>query len=340
MAIDFPNSPTIGDEFTGGGFTWTWTGSAWEKLSASAALDSTRLFVRVPTANTYYRASVSGLSMGPAVRIKAFAQDMNSTPIAEVKVQNGGTVLSFLATKDGFSSDTYNYSEISGIFPTDATDVYVSMSVAGFITIENIAAAPEATTSTVTTYLTSQNITVSVPSGFALIGGGGGGGTAPPGFNNRGGGGSGYTAGGTLQPGTYSLVIGTGGAAGQTGGSTTLNGVTALGGQGSNSFAGGAGGSGGGQGQDLGGILGNKGNGNSGGAGSGIVPGGFVSGLSLVQAPLSSGGGLYGGGAGGRTYFGGGSANGRGGGGGGGGSSNDTSGGGTGGAGVAYVWSL
>lgn len=34
MALNFPNSPTVGDEFTGGGFTWTWTGSAWEKVAA------------------------------------------------------------------------------------------------------------------------------------------------------------------------------------------------------------------------------------------------------------------------------------------------------------------
>jgi len=37
MALDFPNSPTIGDEFTGGGFTWVWTGSSWDKVMASVA---------------------------------------------------------------------------------------------------------------------------------------------------------------------------------------------------------------------------------------------------------------------------------------------------------------
>ena len=37
MAINFPDSPTIGDEFTGGGFTWTWNGSSWEKVVASSA---------------------------------------------------------------------------------------------------------------------------------------------------------------------------------------------------------------------------------------------------------------------------------------------------------------
>jgi hypothetical protein len=35
MALNFPNSPTIGDEFTGGGFTWVWTGDSWDKVMAA-----------------------------------------------------------------------------------------------------------------------------------------------------------------------------------------------------------------------------------------------------------------------------------------------------------------
>lgn len=34
MALTFPASPTIGDEFVGGGFTWIWTGVSWDKVSA------------------------------------------------------------------------------------------------------------------------------------------------------------------------------------------------------------------------------------------------------------------------------------------------------------------
>jgi hypothetical protein len=37
MALDFPDSPAIGDEFTGGGFTWVWTGDSWDKVMASVA---------------------------------------------------------------------------------------------------------------------------------------------------------------------------------------------------------------------------------------------------------------------------------------------------------------
>jgi hypothetical protein len=31
-AIDFPNSPTVGQLFTVGDVTWEWTGSVWEGL--------------------------------------------------------------------------------------------------------------------------------------------------------------------------------------------------------------------------------------------------------------------------------------------------------------------
>ena len=40
MAIDFPNSPTIGDSFTVGNRTWIWDGTAWE-LSIVSAIPNT-----------------------------------------------------------------------------------------------------------------------------------------------------------------------------------------------------------------------------------------------------------------------------------------------------------
>lgn len=36
MAIVFPINPVIGQELSGGGFTWIWSGSAWEKVAASS----------------------------------------------------------------------------------------------------------------------------------------------------------------------------------------------------------------------------------------------------------------------------------------------------------------
>lgn len=36
MALDFPINPTIGDEYSAGGFTWTWSGSSWDKIASAA----------------------------------------------------------------------------------------------------------------------------------------------------------------------------------------------------------------------------------------------------------------------------------------------------------------
>jgi hypothetical protein len=34
-AIDFPNSPTVGQLFTVGDITWEWTGSVWQGLGTA-----------------------------------------------------------------------------------------------------------------------------------------------------------------------------------------------------------------------------------------------------------------------------------------------------------------
>lgn len=36
MALDFPANPTIGNEYSAGGFTWTWSGSSWDKVASAA----------------------------------------------------------------------------------------------------------------------------------------------------------------------------------------------------------------------------------------------------------------------------------------------------------------
>jgi hypothetical protein len=36
VAIVFPTSPSIGQELSGGGFTWIWSGSAWEKVASAS----------------------------------------------------------------------------------------------------------------------------------------------------------------------------------------------------------------------------------------------------------------------------------------------------------------
>lgn len=55
MALNFPDLPEVGDEFTGGGFTWVWTGTTWDKLQASAGGGSGGFYVNViSTDNTTY----------------------------------------------------------------------------------------------------------------------------------------------------------------------------------------------------------------------------------------------------------------------------------------------
>ena len=36
MAINFPDSPSLNDEYTAGGRTWVWNGSSWDSLPTSA----------------------------------------------------------------------------------------------------------------------------------------------------------------------------------------------------------------------------------------------------------------------------------------------------------------
>jgi hypothetical protein len=39
-AIDFPNSPTVGQLFTVGNTTWEWTGTVWKGLTGSVTISS------------------------------------------------------------------------------------------------------------------------------------------------------------------------------------------------------------------------------------------------------------------------------------------------------------
>lgn len=53
MALNFPSSPTVGDEFTGGGFTWTWTGTTWSKLAPASGSNDFTLTVGTSGNTTY-----------------------------------------------------------------------------------------------------------------------------------------------------------------------------------------------------------------------------------------------------------------------------------------------
>lgn len=54
MAINFPNSPVVGEEYTAGGFTWVWTGSAWEKVAEATAVANDFVLIVGTSGNTTY----------------------------------------------------------------------------------------------------------------------------------------------------------------------------------------------------------------------------------------------------------------------------------------------
>lgn len=141
---------------------------------------------------------------------------------------------------------------------------------------------------------------------YLIVGGGGGGGS------NAGGGGGGgrvVTGGDTIAsvPGSFPVTVGAGGAAASTGGSSTFNGHTAVGGSGGGSNAGSGGAAGDGN-------AGGTGDGNSGGGGGGDSAlgtnapanttggdGGIGTASSITGASVTSGGGGGGGVIGGGT---------------------------------------
>lgn len=53
MAISFPSNPTIGDEFSAGGFTWVWSGSSWDKVAASVSGVTGDFVLRTTSSTTY-----------------------------------------------------------------------------------------------------------------------------------------------------------------------------------------------------------------------------------------------------------------------------------------------
>ena len=40
-AIDFPNSPTTGQQFTAAGITWEWSGSVWNIVTGASVITQT-----------------------------------------------------------------------------------------------------------------------------------------------------------------------------------------------------------------------------------------------------------------------------------------------------------
>lgn len=313
--------------------------------SATTAVDTTEKWVRLAASGTDYWLNLqmlvgTGNSIAGFYTFKFYA-DTATTPTGTVKTYDSSFVLGTTTTTlDRDTGSTANYSEMY-LSLTDSTPfVTVSSTSAGYLVAQKL---PEkaGVFAPITVYSTSQTVTITNSSPFVLIGGGGGGGSIGGPVTGVGGGGSGYLQKNTVQPGSYSLVIGAGGAAGGAGGSTgggggasTFAGYTANGGNPGNATTGdiwsgangGNGGSGGGpNGGGAGGSNGSNGSNGVGfgGTGSGVTSAAWYptgSGGGSNGNGYGNGGGVYGGGGGGwsNSYtYGGGGAGAVGGGGGG-----------------------
>jgi hypothetical protein len=278
--------------------------------------------VRIPLAATDYTLAASSLFGAGIYRIRAYSA--NATSYATLPVLTFQQVDSALVnvgssftTTDADSGNTYGYGELM-LTVSNQAGWRVRSSIADTIMLVQRLAFAEAAAvfvdTSVTAVTASQSLALTSPVSCVLFGGGGGGANNSGGPPGGGGGGSGFQTRFSLAAGTYSLVIGAGGAAVSAGGTSSIGGFTALGGNPGGGFGGGSGGSGGGSGDRSGtgagagganGAAGNNNASNNGspGGGSGVTITGFM-GLTAGAggAPGSSGsaGGFYGGGGGGQ----------------------------------------
>jgi len=320
-------------------------------IASSGQEFTEKKWINIPSANTYYALSSIqeffpsvDFSLVPSMQmsLEVLAKDGVSTPTTRVYFLNS----SFVTISNPTFTGRNGYLKA----PAQTRYIGISISHTAFCAI-SFGGVEYNPGITATKFTSSQTITLNSSYSFLLMGGGGSGGGSPPSNGGLGtGGGSGRITTGTINAGTYSLVIGAGATGatnsnGSTGGTSTFSTFSATGGAGgTNQANGGAGGSGGGGNNNPGGANGANGGGTSGGAGSGvalslsIIPGG---GGNVTGGP-GNGGGLYAGGAGSQTPYaagGGGNANGSGGGGGGASSGNSTASrvGGSGGSGALYL---
>jgi hypothetical protein len=243
------------------------------------------------------------------------------------------TAIAFLTDADVVIISSSGTGSITASLPivTNAAKVRVSLvgdpgSNTFFIAVNKISSevpANEGSLSILSLIETSQTVTVTgnnTP--YLIIGGGGGGGSAVfESWHGASGGGSGRIFTGTVNAGSYPLVIGAGGNGSSStlnadtatnGGNTTFNGQTALGGNKAAGITAGNGGSGGGSSGGNGGFNGNNGLGNqTNGTGTGVtVPAPFNGYTALQPVAVSPfpndnrknpgrGGGFYAGGSGG-----------------------------------------
>lgn len=133
MALDFPNSPTIGDEFTAGGFTWVWTGLTWSKVAASTGGGGTGFFLYTGTSGFTNFTLVSPQPAG----VYFISSELNDTTYDVYAIASNGDLVGYTTTDrliatgefvkvvviGGTSADTLTFDTKSTAFTTSKTDI-------------------------------------------------------------------------------------------------------------------------------------------------------------------------------------------------------------------------
>ena len=263
MAIDFPDSPSVGDQFVASGKTYQWDGTVWTIYGPQTNPDifkvnttNNRVGINNASPTTaldvvgdirVYDASTGGhASAGQFMASGTGANVLPSGTTAQRPANTGNGAIRYNTTLKQIEFYSTNSSgwvkaagEFSAVGGTEVSEGSYKIHV----------------------FKTSATFIVSGGEGtveYFIVAGGGGGGT-----NNGGAGGgaggliSGFT---TLSAGSYSIVVGSGGSVNTIGDNSSAFGFTAIGG-----------GRGENQGQNAGGGDGGSGGGAAGGGGSGTA---------------------------------------------------------------------
>lgn len=288
--------------------------------SASSATFSEYFFSIAPNNTHYINISTVLNNHSGIFRIRLFDPAGTSTlttPTVRFLNSSLSQVGSDVVFRDADTGSTVNYSEAYVSRPANTSFISLLHTATFYATIDLLPLS-SASTGSVSVFSNSQNVTISQASPAVLIGGGGGGGKG----RGSGGGGSGFRTSFTINPGTYALVVGAGGAPGccgstgnenpgERGGTSTFSNFSAEGGYGGINGSGGQGGGGGGWGGSVGGTGGTSsaptgGTGGVNGDGSGESLPGWTLNYSTTastnanRANAGQGGRFYGGGGGGQ----------------------------------------
>jgi len=114
MAINFPDAPTTGDEFTSGYRTWKWDGTTWESLAGG-------LSATLPVVLTDLDISLANLQVIDITDLTATAAELNildgvTATSAELNILDGVTATSAeLNILDGVTATSAELNYVEGV---------------------------------------------------------------------------------------------------------------------------------------------------------------------------------------------------------------------------------